>query len=184
MKFLDDVRTVVLGGINKTTNKPNPRELTGYYLRSEQRSNKFNPGKPQNYYIFQTKEGEVGVYGKAGIDREMRKATIGALTTLVNTEEKLDVGKGNPMTVYRVAQDASDTIEVDGYSSSEEEVDRTALIAAQLSSRDEEPEADEKLEEALPPASRRPAAATEVTTSHAAKVKELLSRTRTSSKVA
>lgn len=112
-ELLGDVETVVLGGLNKQTNKRNPTELEGYFLRVEQRPNKFNKDKPQNYYVFKTKTGDKGLYGKAGIDREMKKAKLGAMTKVVFTGEKLDLGKGNPMLVFKVYQDRTNAIEVD-----------------------------------------------------------------------
>lgn len=110
---LGNITIVQLGGINKTTNKKNPTELEGYYLGAEPRPNKFNPAKPQNLYRFQTAQGEVGVFGKAGIDKVMKGAKIGTMTKLVNTGELLDTGKGLPMKVYKAFQDKHNFIDVD-----------------------------------------------------------------------
>lgn len=114
-ELLGDVKTVTLGGVNKTTGKKNPTELEGYYLRVEGRPNKFNKDKPQNFYVFQTKEGEVGLYGKAGLDREMKKAVAGRMTKVINTGKTVDTGMGNPMIVFQVMQDRSNTINVDEF---------------------------------------------------------------------
>lgn len=112
---LGNVRAVTLGGVNKTTGEKNPTELEGYYLRVEGRPNKFNKNKPQNFYVFQTKEGEVGLYGKAGIDREMKKAVAGRMTKVVHTGQTIDTGMGNPMIVFKVFQDRDNTINVDDF---------------------------------------------------------------------
>lgn len=108
---LSDVQTVILGGVDKKTGKRNPTELEGYFLRVEQRPNKFNTDKPQNYYVFQTQNGEEGVFGKAGLDREMKKASPNAMTKVVHTGTTRDTGKGNPMVVFDVFQDKSNIIE-------------------------------------------------------------------------
>lgn len=110
-EILDDIRPVVLGGVDKKTNKKNPTQLEGYFLRVETRPNRFNPDKPQNFYIFQTATGQVGIYGKAGIDREMKKATIGVMTLVKDTGQILDTGKGNPMRVFQVAQDRANALD-------------------------------------------------------------------------
>lgn len=112
---LGDVKAVTLGGVNKTTGQKNPTELEGYYLRVEGRPNKYNKNKPQNFYVFQTKDGEVGLYGKAGLDKEMKKAVAGRMTKVVNTGQTLDTGMGNPMIVFKVFQDRSNTINVDEF---------------------------------------------------------------------
>lgn len=109
---LGDVSIVVLGGTNKETGKKNPTELEGYFLRKEERPNRFNPVKPQAFYVFQTEDGEKGIFGKAGIDREMKKASVGVMTKVVDTGTILDTGKGNPMKVFKVYQDKSNAIEV------------------------------------------------------------------------
>lgn len=112
-EILDDIRPVVLGGVDKKTGKKNPTQLEGYYLRVESRPNRFNPEKPQNFYVFQTAEGQVGIYGKAGIDREMKKATLGVMTLVKDTGQVLDTGKGNPMKVFQIAQDKANILDAD-----------------------------------------------------------------------
>jgi len=109
---LGEVEVVVLGGMNKSTGKKNPTELEGYLQRVEKRPNKFNPDKPQNFYVFLTEHGEKGIYAKAGINRVLRNAVYGAMTKLVATDELLDTGKGNPMKVFKAYQDKTNTIDV------------------------------------------------------------------------
>lgn len=117
-EVLDDVTSVKLGGTDKKTGKKNPTQLEGYYLRKETRPNKFNPEKPQNFYVFMTSSGQIGTYSTAGIDREMKKATIGVMTLLKDTGEVLDTGKGNPMRVFQVAQDKSNVLDAESLASS------------------------------------------------------------------
>lgn len=110
-EILDDIQTVVLGGVDKKTGKKNPTQLEGYFLRVETRPNRYNPNKPQNFYIFQTSTGQVGIYGKAGIDREMKKATLGVMTLVKDTGQVLDTGKGNPMKVFQISQDKANVLD-------------------------------------------------------------------------
>lgn len=134
---LSDVKPVALGGVDKKSGKRNPTELEGYYIRREEKPNKFNPGKPQSFYVFETKEGQVGLFGKAGIDREMKKASIGVMTKVIDTGKLLDTGKGNPMRVFEVFQDSANRIEV-----SEE--------TAPVEVADDEPEHDDEDGEPAP----------------------------------
>jgi hypothetical protein len=109
---LVNIQVVSLGGINAKTGKKNPTELEGYYLGSEQRPNKFNPEKPKNFYKFQTASGDIGVYGSAGIDDALKSARIGLMTKLVSTGQVKDTGKGNPMKLFKAAQDKTNTLSV------------------------------------------------------------------------
>lgn len=166
---LSDVKPVALGGVDKKTGHRNPTELEGYYIRREEKPNKFNPGKPQSFYVFETKDGQVGLFGKAGIDREMKKASIGVMTKVVDTGKTLDTGKGNPMRVFEVFQDSSNSISVE---------ERVAAIEEGF---DDEPEAEEDEEQEAAPvalpvrAPTRPAAVSTDTVSNA---QSLLSRVR------
>lgn len=176
--WLEDVRTVVLGGKDKTTGKKNPTELVGYFIRTEQRENRFNKDKPQNYYVLQTKEGEVGIYGKAGLDREMKKAYLGRLTHIVNTGETLDVGKGNPMTVYKVGQDRNDSIELPE-TSSNSSVEAAVNLGNNIESNEEQDfDGDEEdTQEALPPPPQKPSRPLSVTNAErAARVQAVLNK--------
>lgn len=102
-----DVPFVALGGINKLTGQPNPKSIEGYFVRVEQRPNAFKKGDPQNFYIFLTKEGEVGVYDKGYMRGEMKNAKIGLMTLLTHTGiGKAAPGKNAP-NLYEVKQDPS-----------------------------------------------------------------------------
>lgn len=168
---LSDVKPVALGGIDKKTGKKNPTELEGYYLRREEKPNKFNPVKPQSFYVFETKEGPQGLFGKAGIDREMKKATLGVMTKVVDTGKLLDTGKGNPMRVFEVFQDSSNAIDPESV---------TAPAAEEPA--DDEPEHDDEDGEEVAAyvatpvrAPSRPAA---VSTASVSSAQSLLSRVR------
>lgn len=175
---LGEVTVVTLGGINKTTGKKNPTELEGYLLGIEDRANKFNPGKPQKFYLFQTKDGEVGVYGKAGIDSVLRGARLGAMTKLVSTGETLDTGKGFPMKVFKAFQDKTNFIDIGPTNAPAE-----AAAQDSYTGIDEEvaqDDSDDSLFDETPPA-RPVAARTPLATPDAArqaKVQALLAKSR------
>lgn len=109
---LGQIKSIQLGGVNTKTGKKNPTQLEGYYIGYEKRPNKFNPDKPKNFYKFQTAEGDVGIYASAGLDKVLESATLGVMTKIVATGETLDVGKGNPMKIFKAYQDKSNSIEV------------------------------------------------------------------------
>jgi len=111
---LNETQVISLGGVSQKTGKKNPTELEGYYLGSELRPNKFNPDKPKNFYKFQTASGEVGIYASAGLDKIMQGARVGLMTKVTDTGKTRDVGKGNPMKIFSVAQDKTNVIDVGG----------------------------------------------------------------------
>ena len=169
---LGDTKAVTLGGINKTTGKKNPTQLEGYFLRIEERPNKFNKNKPQNFYVFLTPSGEVGLYGKAGLDKEMKKASAFTMTRVTNTEKTLDTGMGNPMIVFEVEQDRTNTMEpTEVVAPQRVTVTEEDLVEASIE--------DDEEEEVAPPRAAAPViAARPPTSANAAKVQELLNRSR------
>ncbi len=105
---IGDVQIVKLGGTDAQGNK-NPTSIEGYYQYSEDRDNKFNKHKPQKFYVFKTEHGLQGIYGKGGLDKLMASAVLGVMTLVTDTGKVQDVGKGNPMKVYTVKQDKTNT---------------------------------------------------------------------------
>lgn len=168
---LNDVKSITLGGVDKKSGKQNPTQLEGFYIRKEEKPNKFNPGKPQAFYVFETKEGPVGLFGKAGIDREMKKANLGVMTKVVDTGKLLDTGKGNPMRVFEVYQDSTNTIDPESVAAptSEEPVGDEPEI------EDEYEQEDAAYQTAIVHAPIRPAT---VSTASVSKAQALLSRVR------
>ena len=102
-----NVEVVILGGTNKTTGKKNPTDLTGYYLRKDTIDTKFGT-KP--FYVFKTKNGNKGLIGGGNLNGIMDTKVIGLLTHVIDTGETKDVGKGNPMKIYKVGQDRSEAL--------------------------------------------------------------------------
>lgn len=160
---LGEISIVQLGGINKLTGKKNPSELEGYYLGFETRSNKFNPQVPQKLHKFKSHQGEIGIFGKAGIDKVLKGASIGAMTKLVSTGEVIDTGKGNPMKVFKAFQDKANTLDV----------------ASEEPTWTDTSEEEEALEEPVVARPSRPAVAAQTPSSSArAEVQAMLSKRR------
>lgn len=103
-----EVQIVVLGGTNKKSGQKNPTELKGYFLRSSTIKTKFGE-KP--LYVFQTEEGEQGLIGSGNLNKLMQSKRVGLMTHIIDTGTVKDVGKGNPMKVFKVGQDASDVLD-------------------------------------------------------------------------
>lgn len=101
-------KTIALGGIrdDKKTGKryKNPTKIEGYFVGSKTGiENKLNPDKPTSLHIFQTAEGNVGVWGKTDLDQKMKRAKPG-LMTLVEFTGLVPTNK-KPMYKYSVKQD-------------------------------------------------------------------------------
>lgn len=107
--LLDSSNTIALGGVDKNTNKPNPTSITGYYMGSEERQGNYGPFK---LHKFQTTKGLVGIYGKADMNKKLGQVPIGTQTTVTDTGKTERGPKGNTKRIFKVQQDAEDTIEV------------------------------------------------------------------------
>ena len=112
-KTVSDLSTdnaIALGGFNCKTNKDNPTTITGYFIGSKEvDSPKSKTGKAK-LHVFQTPNGNVGVWGKTDLDQKLAAATVGALTRVSFTG--MQQTKNNPMYKYKVEVDTDDTIEV------------------------------------------------------------------------
>lgn len=107
---LDAETTIAIGGMNKKTGKKNPTSVEGYYLGSrEVESKKSKTGKAFVYY-FQTPKGNVGVWGKADLDRKMESATVGAMLRI--THAGMTSTPNGEMYKYKVEIDSTNTIDV------------------------------------------------------------------------
>lgn len=133
-----DVKIVKLGGVNKE-GKKNPMEVEGYLQYVQELHNKFNPSKPQKFYVLKTRRGLEGIYGKGGLDKLMSQAVPGLLTKIVDTGETKDTGKGNPMKVYKVFQDKDDSAEVMSSPAEDDREDSEENVFGVASSELDEP---------------------------------------------
>jgi hypothetical protein len=119
---LDTDKMTAIGGIDKKSGKKNPTSLTGYFIGTKEVESKKSKTGKAAVHVFQTKEGNVGVWGKTNLDVKMRAVTPGVLTRVSFTG--MVETKNNPMYKYNVEVDSSDTIEVGG--PAQETLDNTA----------------------------------------------------------
>jgi hypothetical protein len=161
-----NVEVVILGGVNKTTGKKNPTELKGYYLRKITIETKFGT-KP--FYVFKTAQGTQGLIGSGNLNSLMESKIVNLQTHVIDTGTTKDVGKGNPMKVFKVGQDNQDSLTSSEANSSYEatEIDFPA---------DEEEEEETYTPPA--PAARKPATSSTPSSEARAKVQALLSRNK------
>lgn len=108
--------TISLGGTNKKTGKKNPTSIEGYYLGSRQVEDKKKKSGVSYIYVFQTAEGNVGVWGKTDLDRKMQSAPLGAMIRA--THSGMRATPNGEMYTYKVEFDADNTVEVAGLEAS------------------------------------------------------------------
>ncbi len=115
--------TVKVGGKNKD-GTANPTEVEGYFLGSESiPSQKAKSGFCKKH-VFQTADGNIGVWGTTSLDRSLGNAVIGQMTLV--TFKGMVKSKNGDMYTYTVQQDDENTIEVtanQAQSSSQVDVD-------------------------------------------------------------
>jgi hypothetical protein len=106
---LDADVTVSLGGTNKKTNKKNPTQIEGYFLGSKKVADKKKKDGISFIHIFQTDKGNVGVWGKTNMDRQLINVNPGTMTRV--TFQKMRATPNGDMYVYEVAIDEDNVIE-------------------------------------------------------------------------
>lgn len=104
--------TISLGGINKKTGKKNPTSIEGYYLGNRRVDDRKKKSGFSFIYVFQTAQGNVGVWGKTDMDRKMGEAVTGQMTR-VSFDRMVPTPNGD-MYKYKVEVDDENTIEVVG----------------------------------------------------------------------
>lgn len=107
---LDCSKTTSIGGVDRKSGKKNPSQIEGYYIGTRQVASPKAKTGFSALHVFQTPEGNVGVWGKTNLDQKMTSVTPGAMTrvSFIGMQET----KNNPMYKYKVEVDASNTIEV------------------------------------------------------------------------
>ena len=114
---------VTLGGVNKTTNKANPKVIEGYYLGVMKGTNKFDPGKEKTTIVLRTAQNvKVGVNVPTNLkirleraEKEFREKHGGApagVNTRIEFLDEVPSKKGNPLKLFSVQFDADDRIDV------------------------------------------------------------------------
>jgi len=109
---LDTDNTISLGGSSKKTGKANPTSVEGYYLGSKDIKSDFSKTGLAKMHVLQTRDGNVGVYGKTDLDRKIVNAPVGSMVRLSFTGTQPIKGKAD-MYKFKVEVDAENTIEVD-----------------------------------------------------------------------
>lgn len=107
---LDCETTVSLGGFNKKTRKENPTQIEGYFIGSKEIPSKMAKSGFNKLHIFQTEEGNIGVWGKTDLDRKMGSVPAGAMTRVTQSGTK-PTPYGD-MYKFKVEVDETNTIDV------------------------------------------------------------------------
>lgn len=171
--------TISLGGVNKATGKPHPKQIEGYYLGKRQVEDKKKKKSGFSYiYVFQTAKGNLGVWGKTDLDRKMGSAEVGAMTRV--TQNGTTPTPNGPMYKYKVEIDSENTIEVlDANSASGEAEEATSNAGGYADEEESSLDDDGALDEVIPSApARRAAAAVAPDAARQAKVQALLNSKR------
>jgi hypothetical protein len=117
---LDAEVTTALGGTSRKTGKKNPSQVEGYYLGSKTVANS-KGGTPSQLHILQTPEGNLGIWGKADLNKKLLNVKPGAMVRLTHTGMQA-TPKGE-MYKYRVEQDEDNAVEVAPLSLAQPKVD-------------------------------------------------------------
>lgn len=117
---LDADRVVALGKIDKTTNKPYPKQAEGYYLGS--RAVESKRGESRLHFL-QTAQGNLGVWGTMDLNRKLGAVTTGTMVRITSTGTKPT--PNGDMYTYKVEADTNNTIDVSCITSTESSQDDT-----------------------------------------------------------
>jgi len=190
VQTLDAETTISLGGFNKKTRQDNPTQVEGYYLGSKTvPSQKSKTGKAY-IHVFQTADGNVGVWGKTDLDRKMTALSdkLGVMVRVTQKGTKPTKG-GNDMYMFRVEVDLENTIEVQAQPQTLEteevtDVEEDVYTASYGGETEEEETYEEEFNDRYSdPEPRRPVAPVRATAvpdaNRQAKVKALLAKSRT-----
>lgn len=166
---LDTDNTVTLGGVDKKTGKTNLKSVEGYFLGTKTiGANKFNKTKTDYLHILQTSSGNVGVWGKTHMDRQLARVNPGTMIR-VTFDGTRDVGKGNPMSCFVVEVDNDNVIDVSSMASLDDSASDSSEDYEQENADSQEEEIADEAPVSRP---RPPARAAQVPS--AAHVKSLL----------
>jgi hypothetical protein len=184
VQSLDAETTISLGGFNKKTRQDNPTQVEGYYLGSKTvPSQKSKTGKAF-LHVFQTADGNVGVWGKTDLDRKMGALAdkLGVMVRVTQKGTKPTKG-GNDMYMFRVEVDVENMIEVAAPQQTLEAEETSDYGDSTEEMYDTEESYDEDLQNDAAVIPRRPTAPVKAATvpdaARQAKVKALLAKTKT-----
>lgn len=149
---LETDKTVQLGGKNEK-GQANPTQLEGYYLGYKEVDGEFGPSR---LHIFQTAEGNVGIWGKTRLNAKLTNNLLGFMLLVTFTGMIAPKKKGRkPSYGYEVQYDDENVIDVSGLTESAgdntayaEDTDEAVEAADQHDMLEEETDPGE--EEAMP----------------------------------
>lgn len=113
IRSLDCDTTISLGGVNKKTNKKNPTQIEGYYLGSRTVADQKKKSGISYIHVLQTKDGNVGVWGKTNLDNKMKSVTPGFMIRI--TQSGMQATPNGDMYLYKVEVDKENTVDVAGF---------------------------------------------------------------------
>lgn len=145
---------IQLGGKDKKTGKSNPKQVEGYYLGSKQIASKYSKTGFGKLHIFQTAEGNLGVYGKTNLDQQLSGVNPGTMTRATHTGMVSIPGR-NPMYKYEVAVDRDNTIDLGSLSANSESLDDSSSDEG-LEDETDPADEGESLDEVVPERPRTP----------------------------
>jgi hypothetical protein len=102
---------IALGGVNKKTGKPNPKQIEGYFIGSRKVDDRKKASGFSYIHVFQTAKGNLGVWGKTDLDRKLEGIAPGTMVRATHTG-MMATANGD-MYKYKVETDSGNTIEVD-----------------------------------------------------------------------
>lgn len=111
--------TITLGGFNKKEKKDNPDFLEGYFLGTKKvpSTGKYGkPGKFDSIHYFQTKDGNIAVWGKTKLNEKLLLVPKGVMTEI--TYAGTVTTNNGDMHNYKLRQDPDNTIEVPEFTAS------------------------------------------------------------------
>lgn len=111
VQSLDAETAIALGGYNKKNKKDNQTTITGYFLGSKIVDSPKSTSGKSKLHIFQTPNGNVGVWGKTDLDSKLNNAPIGAMVR-ASFVDVVELKGGNTMYKYKVEVDTSNSITV------------------------------------------------------------------------
>lgn len=166
--------TIRLGGTDKRTREENPTSIEGYYLGTKKVASKKSTSGFSSLHVFQTAEGNVGVWGNTYLDRRLPNLKPGICTRVVFTGMKETAN--NPMYTYKISTDADNVIEVDAPSAPSNEAAGSAYDDSEEDALDADDESYDSAPAARAVAPRQPAKAPDA--ARQAQVKALLNGSR------
>lgn len=152
---LDCEVVVALGGKDEN-GKANPTQVEGYYLGFRRVASKLSKSGFANIHVFQTEEGNVGVWGKTNLDQKLLAATPGTMIRATFTGTKPIPGK-KAMYMYKVEIDEENKIEVNlAEATPKNDTEAEEELGASDDSEESDPEAEEAAPDEVKPARAKP----------------------------